>query len=146
MTFNGETHAGTRSSYLANGLQHGTAYLFRVQTKSYNGQEFSGRLSVTLTTECSAEGACAQAITHPPYTSFGDGIYLMGLEIGSGVYEIDEDADQAQCEWERLANLDGSDGQEIEVGGYQSGLSVALTSADHAFFTFNCGTWTILQE
>ena len=139
VTFDGDSYDIRRTSYTASNLIPGLSYRFSVQTKSADGTELSGRLSVTLETDCADGDDCRS--TRSLASSFGDGIYLVGSEVEAGNYMIGTQPEDKICEWGRLANLDGSDGQEIEVGGYEADKTVTIESTDHAFFTFNCGTW-----
>ena len=139
VTFDGDSYDIRRTSCTASNLIPGLSYRFGVQTMSADGTELSGRLSVTLQTDCADIDDCGR--TRSLASSFGDGIYLVGPEVEAGNYMIGTQPEDKICEWGRLANLDGSDGQEIEVGGYEADKTVTIESTDHAFFTFNCGTW-----
>ena len=76
--------------------------------------------------------------TFPPVT-FGDGTHLVGSDISPGIYWTTA----ADCYWERRANL-GEDG--IITNSYEPNLYqhiVWVLPTDAAFYTEDCGTWTI---
>ncbi len=144
VTFDGDASNITGSSYTARSLIPGASYRFSVRTLSADGTETSGRTSVTLMTDCATGDICRS--TRESLSSFGDGIYRVGSEVQPGTYVIGTEDEGEVCEWGRLANLDGSNGQEIEVGGYEAGKTVGIEDTDHAFFTFNCGAWERQEE
>ena len=101
-------------------------------------------MSVTVETTCGSVGtACSIGSDGVLYLFFGDGIHRVDLEIAPGTYEIGSPEDSAACEWERLANLQGTDDQVLESGGWRDGLRVTIASSDAAFYTFGCGTWSL---
>ena len=143
VTFDGETEPISRNSYFASGLNGGTPYRFSVKTEASGGR-LSSALSTTVETTCGSVGtACSIGSDGVLYLFFGDGIHRVDLEIAPGTYEIGSPEDSAACEWERLANLQGTDDQVLESGGWRDGLRVTIASSDAAFYTFGCGTWSL---
>ena len=72
---------------------------------------------------------------------FDDGNYFVNRDIQPGTYTIGSNAGAAACEWERLANLQGTGDQIIESGGWRDGLRVTVADSDIAFYTSGCGIW-----
>jgi hypothetical protein len=70
---------------------------------------------------------------------FGDGVYLVGVDIQPGVWR--SNGTGTGCYWARLRNLRG-EGDVIEnVTGAAPAL-VAIGPSDLAFKANRCGTWT----
>ena len=57
---------------------------------------------------------------------FGDGIRRVGTEIIAGTYVIGAQAEGHTCEWARLVNLDGTEGQVVEQGTWVENSSVVI--------------------
>ncbi len=135
----------SQTNRLISGLIRGTPYRFSVWT--YDNSVGSDKVSITGETECGSPGtACSIAARDPLLTSFADGIYRVHAEIAAGTYAIGTPEDASACEWERLANLQGTPDQVIESGTWSDGLQVAIASSDVAFYTSGCGTWSLATE
>ena len=143
ITFDGDTESTSRNSYFASGLNRGTPYRFSVKTDA-GGDRYSSSVSTTVETTCSNEGsACSIGNPGVLYLFFGDGIHRVDVEIAPGTYQIGTPDDTGSCEWERLANLQGTSDQVIESGGWSDGLTVTIASSDAAFYSSGCGTWRL---
>ena len=143
ITFDGDTESVSRNSYFASGLNRGTPYRFSVKTDA-GGDRYSSSVSTTVETTCSNEGsACSIGNPGVLYLFFGDGIHRVDVEIAPGTYQIGTPDDTGSCEWERLANLQGTSDQVIESGGWSDGLTVTIASSDAAFYSSGCGTWRL---
>jgi hypothetical protein len=71
-------------------------------------------------------------------TTFGDGIWAVGVNIAPGTYSAPGGAD---CYWERDSDLTG-DASAILANDNPSGpVTVTIESGDAAFQTQGCGTW-----
>jgi hypothetical protein len=75
----------------------------------------------------------------PKHTTFGDGIYAVGIDIAPGTYST---KGGNSCYWERVSDFDGS-GNDVIANGLQSGpITVTIAAGDKGFVTQACGTWT----
>ena len=82
-------------------------------------------------------------------TTFGDGTWLVGVDIAAGTYRaVVEDGMISMCMYSRLSGLsgEGSDMITWEVAG-DAGAPVIVTiePSDMAFETTGCGTWTLVS-
>ncbi|MFN9203922.1 MAG: Ig-like domain-containing protein [Gemmatimonas sp.] len=82
-------------------------------------------------------------VTGPVTTSvtapFGDGVYLVGVDIQPGVWR--SDGTGTNCYWARLRNVRG-EGDVIENVTGTSPTLVAIGPSDLAFKVSRCGNWT----
>ena len=79
-----------------------------------------------------------------PMLEFGDGSYLVGLDIAPGVYAAD--AGEGMCNWFRTAPF--GETEPNNSGGYVSaGRQIArVLSTDAGFYSHGCGTWEPLKQ
>jgi hypothetical protein len=78
--------------------------------------------------------------TGPQATSFGDGIWAVGIDIAPGTYSS---PGGSSCYWERDSDFTG-DITSIIANGLSTGpVTVSIASTDKAFQTQGCGTWTL---
>ena len=78
-----------------------------------------------------------------PVTQFGDGSYVVGVDIEPGTYVAD--AGEDQCDWFRTAPF--GDTSPDNSGGYVSkGRQIAsIFAGDSGFHSNGCGTWKPLD-
>ncbi len=78
-----------------------------------------------------------------PVTHFGDGSYLVGVDISPGTYIAD--AGDGSCDWFRTAPF--GDTSPDNSGGYVSkGRQIAtILASDSGFHSDGCGTWNPLD-
>lgn len=84
---------------------------------------------------CGRWSGSAQPLTTGPLDGFGEGAYLLGLDIGRGRWAPSSPG--GDCVWERLSNLDGETGNVIERGTGD----VTIGGDDIAFRSSGCGTF-----
>jgi hypothetical protein len=76
--------------------------------------------------------------TGPRATSFGNGIYAVGINIAPGTYTT---SGGSACVWERSSDLTG-DGTSIISDANTSGpLTLTIATTVKSFSTQGCGTW-----
>jgi hypothetical protein len=81
--------------------------------------------------------------TVAPRTSFGDGAWLVGVDIAPGTYRTTVPGNG--CMWQRLSGLSGTYEDIIAWGAPNSGQAlVAIAPSDLAFSTDACGEWSLL--
>jgi len=81
--------------------------------------------------------------TPAPRTSFGDGTWLVGVDIAPGTYRTTVPGNG--CMWQRLSGLSGTYEDIIAWGAPNSGQAlVAIAPSDLAFSTDACGQWSLL--
>lgn len=88
---------------------------------------------------------CAQwAPLGPPVTQsqtapFGDGTYVVGLDVAPGTWRTDG---QAGCYWARLSDLAGGMSSIITNDNGAGSAVVTIAPSDKGFQTMRCGMWT----
>ena len=91
------------------------------------------------TERCGTWTQATSAITSSLSSPFGDGVFVVGLDIGSGTWAS---PGGDSCYWARLSGFSG-DLNHIEsnsLGGSNNILTIKST--DKGFESSNCGTWT----
>ena len=79
-------------------------------------------------------------ITSSTTAPFGDGTYLVGVDIAPGTWRNDDSS--GGCYWARLNGFSGTL-DEIEANAFTYDPQiVTISSGDEGFFTEGCGTWT----
>lgn len=74
-----------------------------------------------------------------PATTFGDGNYIVGKDVVAGTYHSEGAAlDGVDCYWQR----DGANGAPTANHASRDPQTVTINSADTAFHTVGCKTWT----
>jgi hypothetical protein len=102
-----------------------------------NANQGSGTNNPSSSAETSTAGNLGP---QKPYTSFGDGTYIVGTDILPGTYRSSGDND---CYWERLSGFSGSESDIIANG---SNSIITIKNTDKGFDTSGCGTWTIISN
>ena len=80
---------------------------------------------------------------------FGDGTYLVGVDISPGTWSAEGDF---QCSWTRLTGFSGDDDEIIEsydgapANGSPETAIVSIDAKDVGFTTSGCGSWTAFFE
>ncbi len=84
------------------------------------------------------------AVAEKPVTQFGDGSYLVGIDISPGTYVAD--AGVGICDWFRTAPF--GDTSPDNSGGYVSkGHQIAtILPSDSGFYSKGCGTWQPIDQ
>lgn len=84
------------------------------------------------------EAAADQADAAANANSFGDGTYLVGVDIQAGTYRTTV---TGNCYWERLSGLSGSF-EDLIANDLPTGSAIVeISASDLAFSTQGCGTW-----
>lgn len=79
-----------------------------------------------------------------PATTFGDGTWLVGVDIAPGSYRAPGGGD---CHWARFADLNGEDIIITnEFSTTNSQVLVEIMAGDVAFATNGCGTWATIPS
>lgn len=73
--------------------------------------------------------------------TFGDGVYLVGVDIVPGTYRNDGGS---SCYWERLSGVSGTFGDIIANDNVDGPAVVAIAATDVAFSSSRCGTWNLV--
>jgi hypothetical protein len=71
-------------------------------------------------------------------TTFGDGVWIVGVDISPGTYERTGGGD---CYWERLSGFSGTFG-DIIANSFAGATIVTIARTDRGFKSEHCGTWT----
>ena len=75
---------------------------------------------------------------------FGDGTYLVGVDIGPGIYRA---PGGAICQWERLSGLGGEFDDIIAMDFTENSRQlVEVKATDVAFKVSACGRWEMVSE
>jgi hypothetical protein len=81
-----------------------------------------------------------------PGEPFGDGVYLVGIDIAPGRYRAS--APSESCSWARLSGFGGNPSfgyglsPDIMAYGDEHSAIVDLQPTDTGFLTYDCGTWS----
>ena len=78
-----------------------------------------------------------------PATTFGDGTYIVGVDIQPGTYR-NEGA--GSCYWERLSGFGGAIDDIISNDNNDAIAIVAIATSDAGFSASRCGTWTRIGD
>jgi hypothetical protein len=75
--------------------------------------------------------------------SFGDGQWLVSVDIKPGTYSVTVPANADNCTWERNASTDGTSSSVLESGIGKPGeaLVVGINTTDKVFQSSGCGSW-----
>ena len=91
------------------------------------------------TERCGTWTKATSAITSSLSSPFGDGAYVVGLDIDPGTWTS---PGGDSCYWERLTGFSG-DFDDLEANGLgASNVVLTIKSTDAGFKSSNCGTWT----
>jgi hypothetical protein len=91
------------------------------------------------TSGCATFTEVIGAATTSPTASFGNGVYLVGVDIAPGTWRADTPS--TSCYWERLRNITGSDDIIANFFGSTPAIMTVLAT-DVAIGVSGCGTWT----
>lgn len=83
-----------------------------------------------------------------PKTSFGDGVYQVGVDIQAGTYKTAGPSDPNEadsCYYKRLSDLTGNDGSIIDSELVNGPATVQILPTDAGFSSDGCQTWTLVQ-
>ena len=108
-------------------------------TEAISVVEISSTDAGFSTERCGTWTEATSSITSSLSSPFGDGAYVVGLDIGSGTWTS---PGGDSCYWARLSGFSG-DLKHIEansLGGSNNILTIKST--DNGFESSNCGTWT----
>ena len=91
------------------------------------------------TERCGTWTQATSAITSSLSSPFGDGVFVVGLDIGPGTWTS---PGGDSCYWARLSGFSG-DLNHIEANGLGGANNIlTIKSTDKGFESSNCGTWT----
>ena len=80
------------------------------------------------------------ALASAQLTSFGDGTFLVGIDISSGTYR--SSPLESHCYWARLSGLGGTLDDVIANDVISTGPTIVeITSSDYAFRSSGCAEW-----
>ncbi|CAN5143255.1 hypothetical protein BH23CHL1_BH23CHL1_15690 [soil metagenome] len=81
------------------------------------------------------------AITAGPQEPFGDGTYIVGIDIAPGIWQNSDSAEG--CNWGRLSGFGGAVIDDVieDEFTYESQI-VTISASDEGFSTSGCGVWT----
>ena len=78
-----------------------------------------------------------------PATTFGDGTYIVGVDIEPGTYR---NGGAGSCYWERLSGFGGSFDDIIANDNNDAVAIVTISASDAGFSVTRCGTWTRIGD
>ncbi len=79
-------------------------------------------------------------ITNSTWSPFGEGTYIVGVDIGAGTWQADG---TGSCYWERKEGFTGDFGEIITNDFTTSPRAIVTISAgDRGFTSSGCGTWS----
>jgi DNA-binding beta-propeller fold protein YncE len=108
-------------------------------TEAISVVEISSTDAGFSTERCGTWTEATSSITSSLSSPFGDGAYVVGLDIGPGTWTS---PGGDSCYWERLLGFSG-DISHIEANGLgASNVVLTIKSTDAGFKSSNCGTWT----
>ena len=91
------------------------------------------------TERCGTWTEATSAITSSTSSPFGEGVFVVGLDIGSGTWTS---PGGDSCYWARLSGFSGNS-DHIEANGFGGSNNIlTIKSTDKGFESSNCGTWT----
>lgn len=99
--------------------------------------ELAAREEAVAEREAAADAADAARLAN----SFGDGVFLVGVDIVPGTYRTEGGT---SCYWERLAGVSGSFDDVIANDNVDGPSVVAIAASDVAFSSGDCGTWNLV--
>jgi hypothetical protein len=91
------------------------------------------------TERCGTWTEAISAITSSLSSPFGDGTFIVGLDIASGTWRS---PGGNSCYWARLSGFSGELGHIKANGVGGSNNILTIKSTDKGFESSNCGTWT----
>ena len=99
-----------------------------------------------ITSDCGTWSSDIQPITQSPTTAFGDGVWIVGVDVSPGRWVASLGAVEA-CHWRRLASFQGRAEDVLDEGYPDAGeILVTITPADAGFSTLGCGRWSYVGD
>jgi hypothetical protein len=92
--------------------------------------------------DCGTWSQGLSAITASPTAPFGDGMYLVNVDIAPGTWR---NQGASGCYWARLSGFTGEMGEIIANGLGDQQQIVTIGSTDAGFEARDCGTWSKVQ-
>lgn len=74
-----------------------------------------------------------------PKTVFGDGTYIVGVDIEPGTYK---NSDGDNCYYKRMSGFSGESGDIISSEYTEDSAIITISGSDKGFLSSGCGTWT----
>ena len=99
-----------------------------------------------ITSDCGTWSSDIQPITQSPTTAFGDGVWIVGVDVSPGRWVASLGAVEA-CHWRRLASFTGRS-EDVSDEGYPDAgeILVTITPTDAGFSTLGCGRWSYVGD
>ncbi len=119
--------SGEFSAILANGNTRGPAVVQVLETDRAFESKRCGRWTEV-----------AGAITSDPNAAFGDGTYIVGVDIAAGTWRT---AGTDSCYWQRSSGFSGELGDIIANDNARGSAIVTITANDAGFTSKRCGDW-----
>lgn len=83
-------------------------------------------------------------ITAEPTAPFGDGVWIVGVDIAPGTWQSETPPD-GSCYWERMSGFGGELDDIIANEFTESQQVVTIQPGDVGFKSDGCGTWTLVS-
>ncbi len=94
---------------------------------------------------CGPWTPATEPVTERPDAPFGDGTYIVGLDIAPGLWRAGHPS--PACTWKRLAGFSGSPRDVLEAKGpFTPEETVRISPNDRGFFTLGCGSWQRIAD
>jgi hypothetical protein len=93
-------------------------------------------------TDCGTWSQDLSPITESATAPFGDGMYLVGVDIAPGTWRSEG---SSSCYWERLSGFGGDPGEIIANGLSDDPQIVTIGASDAGFESTDCGMWSKSQ-
>jgi hypothetical protein len=90
-------------------------------------------------TRCAPWSADLSAITADPSAPFGQGTYVIGVDVAPGMWRS---SGGTTCYWQRMSGFSGSFSEIIANENAGESTIVTIGATDKAFTSTRCGTWT----
>lgn len=84
-------------------------------------------------------------ITENPTAPFGDGVWIVGVDIASGTWQSETPPD-GSCYWERMSGFGGELDDIISNEFTESQQVVTIQPSDVGFNSSGCGAWTLVSQ
>ena len=120
---------GTLDDIIANDINPGRAVVTIAETDTGFFSERCGTWSSDLS-----------AITSSPTADFGDGTWIVNVDVGPGTWRNNDSSEG--CYWERQSDFNG-DLDSIIANDFSTSIqTVTISASDAGFTSKGCGTWT----
>ena len=77
-------------------------------------------------------------VTQTLYSDFGDGDWVVGTDIGSGVWAA---PGGTECHWAKVSDFSGSSDSIRATDDLAANPRVVIDPSDHGFSATGCGLW-----